>query len=43
MYHGEHGTVVDVVPDDADTVTGDERDALIYQVQLEPGEQGDFR
>lgn len=42
-FHGEQGTVVNVLPDEADAVTGDERDAFIYQVQLETGEQGDFR
>jgi ribosomal protein L21E len=42
-YHGEHGTVVDVIPDEADAVTGDERDAVIYRVELKSGEQADFR
>lgn len=42
-YHGQHGVVVDVLPDDADAVTGEERDAVIYQVKLESGEQADFR
>lgn len=42
MYHGEHGTVVNVLSDEADAVTGDERDAVIYRVELESGEQADF-
>ena len=42
-YHGVHGTVVDIVPDEAYAVTGDERDAFIYQVEPDSGEQADFR
>lgn len=42
-YHGAHGTVVDIVLDEADAVTGDKRDAFIYQVELDSGEQADFR
>lgn len=43
VYHGKHGTVVNVLADEADMMTGDDRDAFIYQVQLETGEQADFR
>lgn len=43
VYHGEHGTVVDVLPDDADAVTGDERDSFIYRIEFDSGEQADFR
>jgi ribosomal protein L21E len=42
-YHGEHGTVVAVLEDDADTVTGDDREGKIYRVDLERGETADFR
>lgn len=42
-YHGENGTVVNVPPDEVDAVTGGERDAFIYRVDLASGEQVDFR
>ncbi|WP_254810784.1 hypothetical protein [Natronosalvus amylolyticus] len=42
-YHGMHGTVVGIMSDAADAVTGDERDAYLYQIQLETGEHADFR
>ena len=41
--HGEHGTVVSVLQDDAGTTTGDERDDLIYRVELDEGENIDLR
>lgn len=31
MYHGDHGTVVNILLDEADAVTGDDCDAFIYQ------------
>ena len=42
-YHGLHGTVVDVLEDEAGEVTGDERDAVIYRIELENEETADFR
>lgn len=42
-YHGVHGTVVSVVEDDADTVTGDAREAAIFRVEFDTGESADFR
>jgi ribosomal protein L21E len=42
-YHGVHGTIVEVLEDNADAVTGDRREGLIYRVELEMGEQADFR
>lgn len=41
--HGDHGTVVAVLEDDAGAVTGDERDSLIYRVQLDREETVDLR
>jgi ribosomal protein L21E len=41
--HGEHGTVVSVLQDDAGTTTGDERDDLIYRVELDEGQNIDLR
>jgi ribosomal protein L21E len=43
QYHGVHGTVVAVLEDHADEVTGDERDTVIYRIDLESGETADFR
>lgn len=41
--HGEHGTVVSVLQDDAGATTGDERDGLIYRVELDDGDTIDLR
>jgi ribosomal protein L21E len=43
VYHGEHGRVVAVLSDDADSVTADERDAQLYRVAFDSGETADFR
>jgi len=42
-YHRVHGTVVAVSRDDAGETTGDERDAVIYRIELENEETADFR
>jgi ribosomal protein L21E len=42
-YHGEHGRVVAVLSDDADSLTADDRDAQLYRVMLDSGETADFR
>jgi ribosomal protein L21E len=34
-WHGEHGEVVDVLKDDAGEVTGDDRDSLLYRIELD--------
>jgi hypothetical protein len=36
-YHGEHGQVVAVLSDDADSLTADERDAHLYRVAFASG------
>ncbi|MFC6904201.1 hypothetical protein [Halalkalicoccus tibetensis] len=38
-YHGEHGTVVEIISDEA----GDPQDSRLYRVELESGEVLDFR
>ncbi|ADQ66898.1 hypothetical protein GL213_06570 [Halogeometricum borinquense] len=43
VYHGEHGRVVSVLSDDADSLTADERDGQIYRVAFDSGEEVDFR
>ena len=42
-YHGEHGTVVDVLEDDAGKTTGRDQDSLLYRIKLEDGRTLDFR
>ena len=34
-FHGRTGEVVDILEDDADTVTGDERDSHLFVVEFE--------
>lgn len=41
--HGRHGEIVTVLKDDADDVTGDGRDAVLYRVQLDDGTETDAR
>ena len=42
-YHGEHGQIVDILEDEAGTVTGDDRGSIIYRVQFSTGEELDLR
>lgn len=34
QYHGEHGTIVAVLKDDAGRVTGETQDGTLYRVQI---------
>ena len=43
QYHGEYGRIVDTFEDDASTLTGDDRDSIIYRVQFENGGELDLR
>ncbi|ACV10296.1 hypothetical protein Huta_0107 [Halorhabdus utahensis DSM 12940] len=43
IYHGEEGVVLSVLEDDASQATGDERDSLIYRLELDSGDVVDFR
>jgi hypothetical protein len=43
LYHGEHGTVVAIIEDDAGGLLGDDRGSAIYRVELDSGETADFR
>jgi hypothetical protein len=43
QYHGEHGQIVDILEDEAGTLTGDERDSIIYRIQFSTGEELDLR
>jgi ribosomal protein L21E len=42
-YHGVHGTVVEVLHDDAEAETDDERDVKLYRIEFDDGEIADFR
>lgn len=41
--HGVHGTVVELIQDDAGTVTGDGRNQYLFRIELEEGEEVDVR
>ena len=41
--HNRHGEVIDIFEDDADNLTGDSRDAVVYRVQLDDGTKTDVR
>jgi len=43
QYHGLHGTVSDVIEDEAGEIIGNERAGTIFRVELENGETADFR
>ena len=42
-YHGKHGRIVEILEDEAGTLTGDERDSTIYRVRFSNGEELDLR
>jgi ribosomal protein L21E len=42
-YHGEHGTIIALLEDQAGEITGDERDSRVFRVDLDAGEVVDFR
>ena len=41
--HGRHGEIIAILEDDAGAVTGDDRDAVLYRVQLDDGTKTDVR
>lgn len=42
-YHEEHGTIVDSLEDDSNTLGGDEQDSNIYRIHLDAGEKLEIR
>jgi len=42
-YHGQHGQIVEILEDEAGSLTGDERDSTIYRVRFSNGEELDLR
>jgi ribosomal protein L21E len=43
QFHGEHGTIVEILQDDAGAVTGDDRDSQLFRVELDGGESIELR
>nr|WP_245835454.1 hypothetical protein [Natronolimnobius baerhuensis] len=43
QYHGKHGQIIEVLIDEADSITNDTRDSYLYRVALDSGEEADFR
>ena len=41
--HGYHGEIIDTVEDAAGEETGDDRDSVIYRVELDSGDVVDLR
>jgi ribosomal protein L21E len=41
--HGRYGEIIAILEDDAGAVTGDDRDAVLYRVQLDDGTKTDVR
>ena len=41
--HGRQGGIIAILEDDAGAVTGDDRDAVLYRVQLDDGTKTDVR
>lgn len=35
QWHGEHGVIVDIIEDDTELATGDDRDSVVYRVVLD--------
>jgi hypothetical protein len=42
-YHGGCGTIIATIEDDANELTGDDRNNVLYRVEFEVGKQYDFR
>ena len=42
-FHGQHGTILKMISDDAGNLTNDDCDSVIYRVELASGETMDFR
>lgn len=41
--YGEHGTIAEILSDDAAELTGDSRDSQLYRVELDSGQTVDVR
>ncbi|MFD1569388.1 hypothetical protein [Halorubrum laminariae] len=43
QFHGTHGEIMHVLSDDLGATTGSDEDSQIYQIELDGGEQANFR
>ncbi|WP_256301706.1 hypothetical protein [Haloarchaeobius salinus] len=43
QLHGRYGKIITIFEDDANDVTGDDRDAVLYRIQLDDGTETDVR
>lgn len=43
QYHRRCGTIIETIEDDANELTGDDRDNVLYRVEFEDGSTQDFR
>lgn len=41
--HGRHGEIIELIEDDADSITGRENDRTIYRIKLDDGTVRDVR
>jgi len=42
-YHGRTGEIIEILEDDADEQTGDERDAYLFMIEFTTNRRGQFR
>lgn len=42
-FHGRHGTIVEILEDDAAEETGHEQDAYLFEIEFDSGDTMDFR
>jgi hypothetical protein len=42
-YHSQEGEIIEIIPDDAGSITGDDQDSALYRVSLDDGRTHDFR
>ncbi|MGQ3413107.1 hypothetical protein ACT4ML_12690 [Natrinema sp. LN54] len=43
QYHGRHGTIVEILEDDAGAETGYDQDSFLFRLEFESDETMDFR
>jgi ribosomal protein L21E len=42
-FHGTHGTIVSMIKDNAGQLTGDDRDDVLFRVEIDENGTADFR
>jgi hypothetical protein len=43
QYHGEYGTIIEILEDDAGRPTGEEKDVTIFRIEFPFGKIADLR